>query len=266
MEINKLFIFSKDTDAYSAQRGYNYQTLKTLETWVDNYLDNIDDDIYCEFEEDIFQKNNFFKKAKFRQIKLYSSNFSFKSIEVQKCLFHFFILHVKSDYNDFNKEFIFETNTNIANEYNGNDGEILKNWYENQNNISPEQLKLYSNKTRDIVSNFINSSLTGFRKTFSDEIITETKKIFENLDDNFWLNFTKLIKWKFIGVRPDIEYSNIKERIESQILKLPFSEVINDRLQKFYGVLLEKIFTISVNQDADERKLTKSLLEKQYLK
>ena len=62
MDINKLFIFSKDTDAYSSQRGYNYQTLKTLETWVDNYLDNIDDDIYCEFEEDIFQKNDFLKK------------------------------------------------------------------------------------------------------------------------------------------------------------------------------------------------------------
>lgn len=33
MELNKLFIFSKNTDAFAAQRGYNYQTLKTLETW-----------------------------------------------------------------------------------------------------------------------------------------------------------------------------------------------------------------------------------------
>lgn len=29
MNINKLFLFSKNTDAFSSQRGYNYQTLKT---------------------------------------------------------------------------------------------------------------------------------------------------------------------------------------------------------------------------------------------
>ena len=59
MELNKLFLFSKNTDAFAAQRGYNYQTLKTLETWVNNFLDGNKEDIYCEFEEDIFQKDLF---------------------------------------------------------------------------------------------------------------------------------------------------------------------------------------------------------------
>lgn len=101
MNINKLFLFSKNTDAVGSQRGYNYQTLKTLETWVENYLKNEKDDIYCEFEEDIFQKNNYDKSLKFRQIKLYSSNFSFSSDEIKKCISHFFMLSIKSDYNDF---------------------------------------------------------------------------------------------------------------------------------------------------------------------
>ena len=103
MGVNKLYIFSKDTDAFSAQRGYNYQILKTLETWVGNFVENIDEDIYCEYEEDIFQKRNLNKKLKFRQIKLYSSNFSFSSVEVKKCLCHFFMLHIKSEYKDVKK-------------------------------------------------------------------------------------------------------------------------------------------------------------------
>ncbi|SEH31578.1 hypothetical protein [Chryseobacterium culicis] len=77
MELHKLFIFSKDTNAFAAQRGYNYQTLKTLETWISNFFDDINEDIYCEFEGDIFQKDPLSKKLTFGQIKLYSSNFSF---------------------------------------------------------------------------------------------------------------------------------------------------------------------------------------------
>ena len=41
MELHKLFLFSKNTDAFAAQRGYNYQTIKTLETWVSNFLSDI---------------------------------------------------------------------------------------------------------------------------------------------------------------------------------------------------------------------------------
>src|SRR4051812_39033552 len=98
MSISKLHIFSKNTDASASIRGYNYQTLKTLETWIDNLLNKVDEEIYCDFEEDIFQKNDFAKTAKFRQLKLYSSNFSFKSEEIEKCISHFFMLHVKTDY------------------------------------------------------------------------------------------------------------------------------------------------------------------------
>ena len=148
MSINKLFIFSKNTDANNSQRGYNYQTLKTLETWLQNFLDNIQDDIYCEYEEDIFQKNLYNKHLKFRQIKLYSSNFSFSSEEIKKCISHFFMLFVKSDYNDFTKEFIFETNTNVAAPYLNNDAILLKEWVENQNDIDEEKLTNYSGKIK----------------------------------------------------------------------------------------------------------------------
>ncbi|MCT4206132.1 hypothetical protein HZP44_14895 [Elizabethkingia anophelis] len=128
MTLDILHIFSKNTDAFSSQRGYNYQTLKTLHSWLQNFLDGTREDIYCEFEEDIFQKENAQKIAKFRQIKLYSENFSFKSEEIKKSIAHFFVLHVKTDYRDFSKVYYFETNTSIANRRLDNDADLLKEW------------------------------------------------------------------------------------------------------------------------------------------
>lgn len=155
MSISKLYIFSKNTDASSALRGYLYQVLKAVETWVNNFNNNIDDEIYCDFEEDIFQKNQYSKTAKFRQIKLYSRDFSFASEEIQKCIAHFFMLHVKTDYTSLEKEFVFEANTSIKQQQGENDAELLKNWNENQNNLSDELLLECSTKVKNIVTSYI---------------------------------------------------------------------------------------------------------------
>ncbi len=258
MNLNKLFLFSKNTDAVSSQRGYNYQTLKTLETWVKNYLENKSDDIYCEFEEDIFQKNNYGKDLKFRQIKLYSSNFSFSSDEIKKCISHFFILFIKSDYNDFTKEFIFETNTNVAAKYSDNDAELLQEWVEYQHNLDEEKLSRFSEKVKEIVTDYIEKQNSNLK---NNEANAEAYAIFESLDDNFWKSFTKQIKWKFIGVAPDIEFSNIKKNIETLISQLDFENVSNDDIQIF-GVLLEHVFTRTSQENEENRKLTNGDLEK----
>jgi hypothetical protein len=54
LSVSKLHIFSKNTDATAPLRGYHYQVLKIVKTWIENYSLDIDDDIYCDFEEDIF--------------------------------------------------------------------------------------------------------------------------------------------------------------------------------------------------------------------
>jgi len=138
LNINKLHIFSKNTDATASLRGYHYQVLKTVKTWIENYNLDIDDHIYCDFEEDIFQLNEDSKTAKFRQIKLYSRNFSFSSEEIQKCIAHFFMLHVKTDYQSLEKEFVFEANTSVAQNREGNDAELLRNWNKHQGNLSED--------------------------------------------------------------------------------------------------------------------------------
>lgn len=86
MSISKLHIFSKDRDATSAMRGYEFQHLRTLDTWLYNRINNIDEVIYCDYEDDIFSRNIEKGTSKFKQIKLYSTNFSFSSEAIQKML------------------------------------------------------------------------------------------------------------------------------------------------------------------------------------
>ena len=156
MSISKLHIFSKNTDASASIRGYNYQTLKTLETWIENLLNKVDEEIYCDFEEDIFQKDHKAGTAKFRQLKLYSSSFSFKSEEIEKCISHFFMLHVKTDYQLADKEFVFEANTNVAGNYKDNDAELLRKWVANQDELSYNLLKSCSEKVKSIVAKYVS--------------------------------------------------------------------------------------------------------------
>jgi hypothetical protein len=257
MMVNKLYVFSKNTDAFFSQRGYNYQTLKTLETWLQNFVSDIEDDIYCEFEEDIFQKDLINKKLKFRQIKLYSTNFSFSSDEIRKCISHFFILHIKSDYNDFQKDFVFETNTAVAKKYLENDADLLREWSENQDNIEEENLVRYSKKVKEIITEYIEQQTANIKdKNTVDEAI----EVFQNLEDSFWKDFTKMIQWKFIGISPEEEFSYVKSNIENLILQLPY-ENSKDNLTQIFGVLLESVFTKVTEKDEQKRKLTLDDLE-----
>lgn len=261
MEQNKLFLFSKDTDAFAAQRGYNYQTLKTLETWISNFIGDIKEDIYCEFEEDIFQRNLSEQKLTFRQIKLYSSNFSFSSEEIKKCICHFFTLHVKADYNDFSKEYVFETNSIIAQKYLNNDADLLKEWFKHQDHLDEEKLANYSQKVKDIVTEYIEEQ----KKALKDKDgLGEAVNVFEQLENTFWQEFTKMIKWKFSGTSPDDEFSSTRDYIEELIEKLPYEMAENNPTQVF-GVLLDTVFMVINHKVGEERKLTYDLLEKSLL-
>lgn len=84
MRITKLFLFTKETDAPATEQGFHYQKLKTLKTWLENRVNSVNDIIYCDYEEDIFERNIERSKSKFRQVKLYSSNFSFAREEIKK--------------------------------------------------------------------------------------------------------------------------------------------------------------------------------------
>lgn len=261
MEINKLFLFSKDTDAFSSQRGYNYQTLKTLEAWIFNYINNIKEDIYCEYEEDIFQKDIITKGVKFRQIKLYSKNFSFSTEEIKKCIAHFFMLHVKSDYNDFTKEFIFETNSSISQKRQDNDAEMLKEWFENQDSLDDGKLINYANKVKQIITEYIGEH-KGNKE--NKAAIEEAKSIFTELDDDFWKSFVNMIKWQFLNISPEQEFSDIRTRIIDLIQQMRF-EFDKDEPNQIFGVLLDNVFSKVNESVGEDRMLTNDELERLML-
>src|SRR5271157_6109891 len=178
MCISKLHIFSKNTDANASLRGYQYQILKTLETWLSNYIDKVDEVIYCDYEDDIFQKNELAKSAKFRQLKLYSSNFSFNSEEIEKCIAHFFMLHVKTDYTNLDKEFVFEANSSIAHKYADDEAELLRKWNDNQDKLTPELIKECSKKVKELVSIYIKDQAKALKDKIDDKIIKEALDVF----------------------------------------------------------------------------------------
>ena len=70
--ITQLNIFNKNTDAFATERGFEYQKLKTLESWLINSLQKNDEAIYYDYQEDIFHRDLKKFKSTFRQIKLLS--------------------------------------------------------------------------------------------------------------------------------------------------------------------------------------------------
>jgi hypothetical protein len=155
--ISKLHLFAKDTDAPDVIKGFKYQELKTLEVWLYNKVHGIEEHIYCDFEDDIFQRDLKSFKCTFKQLKLYSSkNFSFSSEEIAKSLAHFFMLFVKGEYLMDEPLFIFETNTSIAAKKGNNDTELLAEWVLNQDNLSSDLLSKCIAKLKSIIDSYVN--------------------------------------------------------------------------------------------------------------
>jgi hypothetical protein len=264
-KISKLYIFTKDTDATASLRGYQYQILKTLETWLYNFQNDIQEEIFCDYEDDVFQKDDVSKSVKFRQIKLYSSNFSFKSEEITKCIAHFFMLHVKSDYRNLRKEFVFEANTTIAHKYLDNDAELLREWHKDQNAMSENLLNRCSNKVKEIVSEYVKDQAKALKDKIDKKTLDEAVSIFESLKKEDWDDFTKCIKWSFLNVDSETEIKAIRNNIDKLILELKFP-FEDDEATSIFGLLYDVVWDKASQSDYENRKLTNVELEFHILK
>lgn len=261
-DISLLHIFSKNTDANASIKGYNYQTLKTLETWISNFINSIENDIYCDYEEDIFQQNLTLNAVQFRQLKLYSSSFSFSSEEIRKCIIHFFMLHIKTDYLSAEKEFIFETNSQIAKKYENNDADLLRNWYENQDILSDKLLDECSSKVKEIISSYIEKQAITIKDKADTKLLEDALTIFNSLHQDDWKGFVKRIKWKFANVDSDIEFSSTIKSIETLILQLSSPVSINENnYAAIFGILYKEVSLRSSEENPENRKLTREILE-----
>ncbi|MGI4873039.1 MAG: hypothetical protein ACRYFX_17910 [Janthinobacterium lividum] len=274
MNTDKLYLFRKDTDASAAMRGYQYQVFKTLETWLDNFLSGREETIYCDYEEDIFQHDEVTRAARFRQLKLYSSNFSFSSEEIQKALAHFFMLHVKTDPAVKDKEFIFEANSSIAGNWPGNQADLLRRWVAAQDALPVALLSECAQQVQDTVSAYIEGQAAEMATQLAKRaakypgdpqklhVIEESQRnlrealaVFSQLTKQDWEDFTRSIKWYFEGVGPDEAFASAVARVDELIAALPF-DIPQERQPGLAGVLCKWVVVKSSAQTPPERRLT----------
>ncbi len=263
--ISKLYLFAKDTDAPDVIKGFKYQELKTLEVWLSNKIHSIDEHIYCDFEEDIFQRDLKEFKSTFKQIKLYSSkNFSFSSQEIKKSIAHFFMLFVKGEYLLDEPLFIFETNTSIAAKKGDNDAELLEEWSNNQDDISDELLRQCVDKLKSIIDEYIADQYSALKKDENQHDLIIAKDVYDAIPQETWEQFTKSIKWIFGGISSE---EAIDESIQTSlklISQLPFP-ISQDDYTKVFDRLRGIVGDKSMADSPDDRLLTNKLLDKQLL-
>lgn len=258
MHISELHIFQKDTDATEAIRGYKYQELKTLEAWLINRVEGVEEYIYCDFEEDIFQRDLNEYKSKFRQIKLYNSkNFSFSSEEVQKAIGHFFMIYSNPEYILDEIKFTFETNADIARRYNGNDADLMRDWSENE--LEGDLLSRVSKKMKEIVFEYLEKSIAAEDDVEKKETKARLKKELAVEGDEIWQNFSKTIHWGFLNISAEEEISNCTSRIFELIGQLPFP-ISKEDYNIVFSTLLREVGEKSIESSGIDRVLSNELI------
>ena len=219
--ITKIHLFSKNTDAVASMRGYEFQKLKTLEAWIDASVNKTDEVIYCEYEEDIFHRSEKSQTSKFRQVKLYSKNFSFASDEIRKAIIHFFDLYTKAEHLFDDVSFTFEANSRVAGSYADNDAELLRVWYESQEKMNEGLKQKCGEKVKTIVADYFSEEYAKAEKY--GKITPEIEsgyKLFKVLGDGDWQTFISKIKWFFDGLSVEDAVRNVYDNIKALILRL----------------------------------------------
>jgi len=265
MNISKLFLFSKDTDATPTEQGFHYQRLKTLKTWLENRVNEVDDIIYCDFEDDIFERNIEQGKSKFRQVKLYSTNFSFSKEEIQKSIAHFFMLFVKGDYLFDDVSFVFETNSGIAKEMRNNDADLLKEWWENQENISDDLLNRCRTRVKGIVDEYVTEAYEKKMGAEEKADLQQAKNMYDQLPDDVWNKFVRSVKWQFDNIDHEEAIPQLLNEIEVLISKLPMP-VNPERTSTYISILHYEIAQRTIQAEEEKRALSNELMDILLLK
>lgn len=260
MSITKLFLFTKDTDASATEQGFHYQKLKTLKTWLENRVKEVDDVIYCDYEDDIFERNIEQGKSKFRQVKLYSSNFSFSKEEIQKSLAHFFMLFVKGDYMFDDVSFLFETNSGVAKETRGNDGDLLKEWWQNQDAMSDDLISRCRTRVKAIIDNYITESYAKQMTAEAKADLQQAKNIYDQLAEEIWDKFIHSIKWQFDEIEQKDAIPLLLSEVEALVSQLPLP-IKSDRVSTYISILHFEIAQRTAQADEEKRILTNELLD-----
>ncbi len=265
MSINKLYLFAKDTDASYGVRGFQYQIVKTLSTWLRNYLNQVDEVIYCDYEEDIFQRNESSRHATFRQVKLYATNFSFKSEEVEKAIAHFFMLHVSSNYQDWDKRYVFEASSGVAAKRGDNEADLLRRWVASQDSLMGPLLTDCTAKVKQFVTSYVKTQAAYLTGQVDSTLIADALAVLPNIQQEEWERFTSSIRWEFAeSDDPGAEFAAAQAEVRELIKELPF-DLSESRCTALNGILHNVVSMRTADPSPAERALTATELEHHIL-
>ncbi|PFO95834.1 hypothetical protein COJ91_31460 [Bacillus thuringiensis] len=167
----ELSLFKKDTDAIATNRGFLYQYLKTLNTWIKNYILGHNVEIYCETEDDIKELDLINSIVRFTQVKCYSTSFSLKSEDIKKSIFNFFVLY--SEYScEYSGEFRFITNSKVSRQ-----SVLLDKWALSDGYLDKGLLEELILESRKIIEEFITKEKDAQIKKFDEMILKRNNRI-----------------------------------------------------------------------------------------
>ena len=255
MNNNDLLILKKDTDAIATNRGFYYQYLITLNLWLSNFINEIDNEIYCETEDDIFELNKSTGLANFSQIKCYTEGFSQKSPEILKSLFNFFILYLK--YKDFySGYFYFETNAGTKTQA----GKFLKDWQNNQEDKLFVTTN-YSNAVRKLLENYTKKETDDKTKKIKDKkyqqkLVNAKDEFIKELNSKHFDDFIIKIRWAFLEKDTKTAINERVAIIKDIINIIPHNQ--NNNL--IFARLISEIYIRSSEPEIANRVLTNSII------
>lgn len=242
--------FAVNTDAHSTNRGLLYQYLIVL-SWIQNYIDGIDNQIYVEVDDDIKEVGG---KLIFTQVKSYSSSFNLNSDEIKKSLYNFFILFVQNGIVE-NTEFRFVTNTSV-----GKNEKLLKAWIEDEN-LNDHELK---NKIRSRLCTILKTEINRRKNNYlskhidSRQINSAAHELLSIIQSDVIENFINSIKWRFEDEDPNKSVLKTKFQIRQMLSNPKFKSKTVVILE---NVLLSEIYYCAQYPIKEDRVLTISKLD-----
>lgn len=260
MQNIEFHLFKKNTEAIATNKGFYYQYLKTVKLWLDNFVNKIDNAIYCEREDDIMQIDKRSKKYTFHQIKCYSTRVGLNDKEVKFSLLNFYRLYLKYDYKG---EFYFETNSNFK----PRAGQVLKKWYDNQQKGNYDVSDFIDDVREKFVELADNDLKERLKKVTSDtkkkEFEDNVKKFKLQLEEPSFKSFLENIRWVFSQEQDtDVAISNLQKEIYSIISskELEYDKTVDKKF--LFAYILNSVVEKSIEENEEKRLLDNKFLQK----
>jgi len=253
MNENTINIIGVNRDAVASNRGFYFQYLIVLKKWIKNFIEDKNIAVFTEVGDDIKEVGD---KLIFTQLKCYTNSFSFKSKEVVKALYNFFVQFLIEKDNVAEIRFFFETNTSLK-----SNEKLLKEWAEQQSHLSNEVKQRCVVKLKSLLfselKNHRNKSLQIAGSSKKEEIKNAYEDFQSYLTDSNIEAFISCIGWHFSNVSPE---QAINENSIDILNLLKHEKFEQKPINILFNVLISEIYRCSQNKNESDRVLYNSTI------